>query len=75
MIKVVIEDTGPGIPESLRFKIFEPFFTTKKRRAGMGLATVQETVNLHAGTIHIDPHYTRGCRFIIEFSPAYHRKA
>jgi nitrogen fixation negative regulator NifL len=69
MINVIIEDTGSGIPEKLHFKIFEPFFSTKKgdKHAGMGLATVQDVVNQHAGTIRIDPNYTAGSRFILQF--------
>lgn len=69
MINVTIEDTGSGIPEKLHFKIFEPFFSTKKgeKHAGMGLATVQDVVNQHAGTIRIDPNYTEGSRFILQF--------
>jgi len=76
MIRVIIEDTGSGIPAQWRFKVFEPFFTTKKaeRRTGMGLAAVQETVNLHAGTIHIDPDYTSGTRFILQFPTAQARE-
>lgn len=76
-INLIIEDTGSGIPKELRFKVFEPFFTTKKaeKHAGMGLAAVQDVVNLHAGTIHIDPDYTEGSRFIIQFPTAHHRKS
>jgi nitrogen fixation negative regulator NifL len=71
-LSVIIEDSGTGIPEGLRFKVFEPFFTTKGsaakgRRVGMGLASVQEIVNLHAGYIRIDPEYTEGCRIIVQF--------
>jgi len=75
-VKFVIEDTGPGIPEALRFKVFEPFFTTKKlaRKTGMGLAAVQEIVNCHEGTIHLDSTYMNGCRMIIQFPTAHYRK-
>jgi len=75
-VVITIEDTGPGIPESLRLKIFEPFFTTKRSvesrtalrgtPSGMGLSMVQEIVNEHTGTIRIDPDYVQGCRFIIQ---------
>jgi signal transduction histidine kinase len=34
---VVVEDTGPGIPEELRPRVFDPFFTTKGELEGMGL--------------------------------------
>jgi len=73
-VTVTIEDTGHGIPEHLRFRVFEPFFTTKKRGgSGMGLATVQEIVNSHAGSISVDPQYTEGCRFIVQFPTANQR--
>lgn len=74
MVMITVEDTGHGIPEHLRFRVFEPFFTTKKRGGtGMGLATVQEIVNSHAGSIAIDPHYTSGCRIIVQFPTADQR--
>jgi nitrogen fixation negative regulator NifL len=75
IITVTLEDTGSGIAEELRLKVFEPFFTTKQaeKRTGMGLTTVQEVVNLHAGTIYIDPDYTQGSRFILHFPLAHYR--
>lgn len=67
LIKVIIEDTGSGIPEELHLKVFEPFFTSNKMgKMGTGLSAVQEVVNLHAGTVHIDPEYKTGCRFILQ---------
>lgn len=75
IITITVEDTGCGIAEKLRLKVFEPFFTTKKaeKRTGMGLTTVQEIVNLHAGTIYIDPDYTNGSRFILHFPRSHYR--
>lgn len=70
-VRVLIEDTGPGIPDELRHKIFEPFFTTHRpagRNAGMGLALAQEVVARHSGSIRVDPSYTGGCRFEVFFS-------
>ena len=75
VVTVTLADTGVGIAEELRLKVFEPFFTTKRaeKRTGMGLTTVQEIVNLHAGTIYIDPDYTQGSRFILHFPLAHYR--
>lgn len=77
MVTVIIEDNGPGIPEPLRFKVFEPFFTTKSptgSHTGMGLATAQDIVNAHAGSIYLDSEYNDGCRFIVQFPIAQQRK-
>jgi len=64
---IMIADTGMGVPEHLRLKIFEPFFTTAPgKRTGMGLASVQEIVNCHAGAIYIEPTYTEGCCFVVQ---------
>ena len=67
-IKIIIQDSGPGIPEELRNKVFEPFFTTKGgsgKQAGMGLSMVRDVINEHAGSIEIDQEYSAGCRFEI----------
>ncbi len=67
-IELVVQDSGPGIPEADRLRVFEPLYSTKGgagRRAGTGLAIAREVVNQHDGTIDIDPSWARGCRFII----------
>lgn len=70
VLRVVIEDSGPGIPEDLKVKVFEPFFSTKGKggkQAGMGLVMVQQVVNDHDGNISIQTPEKGGCRIIIEF--------
>jgi len=37
MVRVEIEDNGPGMEESIRRRVFEPFFTTKPPGVGTGL--------------------------------------
>jgi nitrogen fixation negative regulator NifL len=76
-VLIQVEDTGPGIPEDQRTKVFEPFYSTHRpssRNAGMGLALAQEVVARHGGSLRIDPHYERGCRFEI-FFPRSSRQA
>jgi PAS domain S-box-containing protein len=52
--RVVVSDTGPGIPEDIRTKIFEPFFTTKHRGTGLGLAIARRVVIAHGGHLDIE---------------------
>jgi signal transduction histidine kinase len=49
--KMVIADTGPGIPPAVLERIFNPFFTTKESGTGLGLAIVHRIVEAHDGTI------------------------
>ncbi|MBD3811294.1 MAG: nitrogen fixation negative regulator NifL [Betaproteobacteria bacterium] len=68
-VEIVIEDSGPGIPEEWRYKVFEPFFTTKgadQHHLGMGLAIAQEIVARHGGTLDIDASYQPGCRMRVQ---------
>ncbi|WP_020493783.1 nitrogen fixation negative regulator NifL [Teredinibacter turnerae] len=69
VVRVEIIDSGPGIPEQLRFKIFEPFFSTKtphKGGRGMGLSMVQETILEHAGTVTVNNKHSPGCCMVVE---------
>lgn len=54
--KLVIRDSGSGIPEEILPHIFEPFFTTKKvgEGTGLGLAMVHGIVTEHRGTISVE---------------------
>ncbi len=62
---VMVEDSGPGIPEPMRHRIFEPFFTTKASGSGLGLPIVHGIVTQHAGTIEIDQAPRGGARVVV----------
>jgi two-component system, NtrC family, sensor kinase len=66
---IMVEDSGPGIPENLRDKIFEPFFSTKGTN-GLGLAVSWGIVERHKGTIEVEMSDSGGALFRIVL-PSY----
>lgn len=64
-VKVVVSDTGKGIPPHILPKIFDPFFTTKPRGIGLGLSITYQIIKKHGGTIEVDSKWEKGTTFII----------
>jgi len=58
--RVVLRDSGIGIPRDCLDKIFEPFFTTKKHGFGMGLAVVQKIVSSYGGSVLVSSEEGEG---------------
>jgi signal transduction histidine kinase/DNA-binding response OmpR family regulator len=72
-VEIVIRDTGAGIdPEHLEH-IFDPFYqassavNTRFEGTGVGLALVNEFVNLHHATISVQSKLGSGSEFIVQF--------
>ncbi|MFA3781631.1 ATP-binding protein [Melioribacteraceae bacterium 4301-Me] len=61
-VKVVIEDTGIGIPRDLIDKIYDPFFTTKSpgKGTGLGLSIVYNIIEAHNGKIYFESEEGKG---------------
>jgi len=53
-IRVVIADSGPGIPAEIRADLFRAFRTTKARGTGLGMATAKRLIESQGGTIAVD---------------------
>jgi PAS domain S-box-containing protein len=54
VVRVRIEDDGPGIAAEHKDRIFEPFFTTKQDvDTGLGLWVTKEIVERHRGSIQV----------------------
>ncbi|MCA9411077.1 MAG: PAS domain-containing protein [Candidatus Omnitrophica bacterium] len=52
--RIIVRDTGCGIPEDLMHRLFDPFFTTKQNGTGLGLTTSLSIVGKHAGELRIN---------------------
>ena len=66
LVRIVVADTGPGIPAGERDKLFLPYYSTKGRGSGLGLAIVRRIVAEHGGSIDVTDNVPTGTRFIIE---------
>ena len=66
-VRIVVEDTGVGIPPETLARIFEPFYTTKPQGVGtgLGLAVVQRLATSAGGTISVMSDVGRGTRFVL----------
>jgi PAS domain S-box-containing protein len=64
-VKVVISDTGKGIPPHIVHRIFDPFFTTKSKGVGLGLSITYQIIKKHGGTIKVESQWERGTSFVI----------
>jgi two-component system nitrogen regulation sensor histidine kinase GlnL len=51
---IEVEDTGPGVADSLKAHLFDPFVTTKRRGTGLGLALVAKIIGDHGGVIECE---------------------
>jgi two-component system phosphate regulon sensor histidine kinase PhoR len=67
--KVIIKDTGIGIPENYQDRIFERFFRVDKARSrshggtGLGLAIVKHIVEAHNSKINVSSKINEGSEF------------
>ena len=64
-VRVVVSDTGEGIPEDRIRKIFDPFFTTKSEGTGLGLSITLKILENHGATIDVISEEGTGSTFTI----------
>ncbi|MDX2451564.1 PAS domain S-box protein [Desulfosarcina sp.] len=68
MIRMEIEDNGPGMRAEIRRKVFEPFFTTKPTGEGTGLGLSVSYFIIaenHGGEMDVESRPGAGTRFIV----------
>ena len=62
-VRVVFDDTGPGIAPELLPRIFEPYFSTRDAGVGLGLAMTRKIVSDHGGDLRASNRAGGGSRF------------
>lgn len=67
MLRVVIKDSGVGIPPESLNLLGTPFFSTKDEGTGMGLAQVFSALYQQGATVSIDSQPSAGATFTIDF--------
>ena len=66
LVRVDVEDTGPGIPAEDLPLLFTPFFTRRKSGTGLGLAVAQHWTVKQAGRILVTSRVGMGTRMRVE---------
>ena len=53
-IKIVVADSGPGIPEKIQSHVFNAFYASEKSTGtGLGLHIAKEIIEAHGGSIRL----------------------
>ena len=69
VLKIIIEDNGPGFPPDEIKKVFDKFYRLNQSKAGgtgLGLSIVKGFTEAHNGTVHIENKKEGGAIFTIE---------
>jgi signal transduction histidine kinase len=72
-VEFVVEDRGPGIPESERERVFEPYVRLEASRArhtggtGLGLAIARAIARGHGGDVALESREGGGLRAVLKF--------
>jgi signal transduction histidine kinase len=65
LVRVWVEDDGPGIEPDLAHRIFNPFYTTKHTGTGLGLAIVHRLAEMNGGSVRAGSRRGGGAAFLL----------
>lgn len=69
--RILVSDTGHGVPEALRDRIFEPFFTTRtgERAVGLGLPVARALAGECGGQLTLQDAGPGTTTFVVAWAP------
>jgi signal transduction histidine kinase len=72
MVRLMVQDSGIGIPANILNKVGEPFFTTRHDRGGtgLGLAICRRVISSAGGRLAVKSSAESGTTFIVELPVA-----
>jgi len=80
VIRLTVEDQGPGLPPDKLEKIFERFYSDRPKgskfgnNSGLGLSIVRQIVETHGGRVWAENRDAQGeiigARFTVDLPPA-----
>jgi two-component system, OmpR family, sensor kinase len=69
VLRLWVEDTGPGVPDAEKADVFERFVRGTRARGehgfGLGLSIVRAIAQAHDGTAHVEDVASGGARFVL----------
>ncbi|MBF0858532.1 HAMP domain-containing protein [Gluconobacter sp. LMG 31484] len=75
VVKILIEDNGPGLPESELDRVFEPFVRIESSRnretggSGLGLSIARTILHGQGGNVRLENRPSGGLRVIVTLAP------
>ena len=62
-IRIVVQDSGPGIAPGSINRVFDPFYTTKSSGLGIGLSICRSIIEAHEGRLWVTAAEPKGAVF------------
>ena len=64
-VRVIVSDTGPGIPPDQMEKVFNYYYTTKEKGVGLGLPIAHRIIEAHGGRLNIESRMGAGTKVTV----------
>ena len=68
-VRLIVQDSGPGIPAGMELSVFDPYVRAPGAREpgiGLGLATVKRIVEAHRGRVGVSSEPRKGATFWVD---------